>query len=82
MPTERLIGFIRRDCLDHVLIFNERGLRRMLKSYFDYYERSRTHLSLEKDSPIHRPVQQPSLGRVVAIPQVGGLHHRYERRAA
>lgn len=79
---ERLIGSIRRDCLDHVLIFNERGLRRILKSYFGYYERSRTHLSLEKDTPVHRPVQPPSRGRVIAIPQVGGLHHRYERRAA
>lgn len=80
--VERLIGSIRRDCLDHVLIFNERGLRRILKSYFGYYERSRTHLSLEKDAPVPRPVQPPSLGKVIAIPQVGGLHHRYERRAA
>jgi putative transposase len=80
--VERLIGSIRRDCLDHVLIFKERGLCRILKSYFDYYERSRTHLSLEKDAPVPRPVQPPWLGRVIAIPQVGGLHHRYERRAA
>jgi transposase InsO family protein len=80
--VERLIGSIRRDCLDHVLIFSERNLRRVLKSYFDYYERSRTHLSLEKDAPVPRPVQPPSLGRVIEITQVGGLHHRYERRAA
>jgi transposase InsO family protein len=80
--VERLIGSIRRDCLDHVLVFNERGLRRILKSYFDYYERSRTHLSLAKDAPISRAVQPPSLGKVIAIPQVGGLHHRYERWAA
>jgi transposase InsO family protein len=79
---ERLIGSIRRDCLDHVLVFDERGLRRILKSYFDYYERSRTHLGLEKDAPIPRSVQLPSLGRVIEIPQLGGLHHRYERRAA
>lgn len=80
--VERLIGSIRRECLDHVLIFNERGLRRILKLYFDYYERSRTHLSLAKDAPIHRPIQPPALGKVIALPHVGGLHHRYERRAA
>src|SRR6516225_3524604 len=80
--VERLIGSIRRECLDHVLIFNECGLRRILKSYFEHYEKSRTHLGLAKDAPIPRPVQPPSLGRVIALPQVGGLHHRYERRAA
>lgn len=80
--VERLIGSIRRECLDHVLIFNERGLRHILKSYFNYYEKSRTHLGLAKDAPIHRPVQPPAMGRVIAVPQVGGLHHRYERRAA
>ena len=80
--VERLIGSIRRECLDHIIIINEAGLRRVLKEYFEYYERSRTHLSLEKDAPIHRDVQPPELGRVVEIPQVGGLHHRYERRAA
>lgn len=80
--VERLIGSIRRECLDHVLIFNERGLRRILQSYFDYYENSRTHLGLAKDTPIPRPVQLPKLGNVIALPQVGGLHHRYERRAA
>jgi putative transposase len=80
--VERLIGSIRRECLDYVIVFNESGLRRILKSYFDYYERSRTHLSLGKDSPIPRPVQLLTTGRVVEIPQVGGLHHRYERVAA
>jgi putative transposase len=80
--VERLIGSIHRDCLDHVLVFNERGLRRILKAYFDYYERSRTHLSLAKDAPIPRSVQPPSCGKVIEIPLVGGLHHRYERRAA
>ena len=64
------------------LIFNECGLRRILKSYFQYYEKSCTHLGLAKDAPIPRPVQPPSLGRVIAFPQVGGLHHRYERQAA
>ena len=80
--VERLIGSIRRDCLDHVLIFNQRGLRRILQLYFDYYERSRTHLSLAKDAPIPRPVQLPSVGRIIELSKVGGLHHRYERRAA
>jgi transposase InsO family protein len=80
--VERLVGSIRRECLDHVVVLNEAGLRRVLKSYFDYYERSRTHLSLGKDAPISRPIQSAAMGRVVEIPQVGGLHHRYERVAA
>src|SRR5438105_466807 len=80
--VERLIGSIRRECLDHVIVLNEPGLRRVLKSYFEYYERCRTHLSLDKDAPIPRKVQPPELGKVVELPQVGGLHHRYERRAA
>jgi len=79
---ERVIGSIRRECLDHVIVFHEASLRRTLNLYFDYYHRSRTHLSLGKDSPEPRPVQPPELGRVVAVSQVGGLHHRYERRAA
>ena len=80
--VERLIGSIRRECLDHVVVLNETGLRRILKSYFEYYERSRTHLSLGKDAPISRPVQHVRTGRILEIPQVGGLHHRYERVAA
>jgi len=80
--VERLVGSIRRECLDHVIVLNETGLRRILKSYFEYYERSRTHLSLGKDSPISRPIQSVTMGRIVEIPQVGGLHHRYERVAA
>ena len=80
--AERFIGSIRRECLDHVIVLSERGLRRTLKSYFEYYEESRTHLSLDKDAPITRAVQQPNLGKVVELPQVGGLHHRSERRAA
>jgi transposase InsO family protein len=80
--VERLIGSIRRECLDHLIVFNESGLRRTLKSYFDYYHGVRTHLSLEKDAPETRPVQPPELGSVVELPEVGGLHHRYEQRAA
>ena len=80
--VERVIGSIRRECLDHVIVLHENSLRRTLGSYFDYYHRSRTHLSLGKDSPEPRPIQPPGMGPVVAVPQVGGLHHRYERRAA
>jgi putative transposase len=80
--AERLIGSIRRECLDHVIVFHEPGLRRVLRSYFKYYTHSRTHLSLDKDAPIPRSIQPPELGRVVELSEVGGLHHRYERRAA
>jgi transposase InsO family protein len=80
--VERVIGSVRRECLDHVIVFNEGSLRRILASYFSYYHETRPHLSLGKDSPESRPVQGRELGSVVAIAQVGGLHHRYERRAA
>ena len=80
--AERVIGSIRRECLDHLIVLGERHLRRVLASYLDYYHRSRTHLSLGKDSPVPRPVQPVETGKVVAFPQVGGLHHRYERLAA
>jgi transposase InsO family protein len=80
--AERLVGSIRRECLDHVIVWNERSLRRILHNYFGYYQRSRTHLALGKDAPEPRAVESPKQGRVVAIPQVGGLHHRYQRRAA
>ena len=80
--VERVIGSIRRECLDHLIVFHESSLRRTLASYFQYYHRSRTHLSLEKDSPEPRSIQPAEMGRVVAVSQVGELHHRYERRAA
>ena len=80
--VERLIGSIRRECLDHVIVWNETSLRRILRSYFQYYEKSRTHLALAKDAPEPRAVARPENGSIVAIPQVSGLHHRYERRAA
>ena len=79
---ERVIGTIRRECLDHVILFNDASLYRHVKSFLAYYHESRTHLWLAKDAPERRPVQPPELGRIVAIPQVGGLHHRCERRAA
>jgi putative transposase len=80
--AERFIGSLRRECLDHIIILNETSLKRILKTYFQYYEHSRTHLSLVKDAPVSRAVQLPELGKVIELPQVGGLHHRYERRAA
>ena len=80
--AERLIGSIRRECLDHVIVFNERSLKRILRSYVDYYQNFRTHLSPNKDAPITRQVQPPKLGRVIEMPVVGGLHHRYLRKAA
>jgi transposase InsO family protein len=80
--VERLIGTIRRECLDHMLVLSERCLYRHLQSFTDCYHRSRTHLALAKDSPEPRPIQMPNAGRIIAIPQAGGLHHRYERRAA
>ena len=73
----------RRECLDHVIILSQRHLRRVLSSYFQYHHDARTHLSLDKDCPSPRPVQLPSAGNnIIALPEVGGLHHRYERRAA
>jgi len=78
--AERLIASIRRECLDHVVVLSQRHLRRLLKSYFVYYHRSRTHLALAKDAPEPRAIMRR--GEIIAIPQVGGLHHRYERRAA
>jgi transposase InsO family protein len=77
--VERLIGSIRRECLAHVIVLNERHLLRILRSYFEYYQISRPHLSLNRNSPIEREVE--THGRVVSIPQVGGLHHRYRRVA-
>ena len=80
--VERMIGSIRRDCLDHVVVLNERHLKRILVSYFGYYHRWRTHLSLDMDSPGSRPVQLLGSGNVVQFPDLGGLHHPYERIAA
>ncbi len=80
--AERVIGTIRREGLDHVIVLSERHLRRILSSYFDDTHQSRTHLSLEKDCPEPRPVHPPDAGKVIAFPRVGGLHHHYERHAA
>ena len=80
--AERVIGSIRRECLNHVIVISDRHLRRILKSYVRYYHESRTHLSLDKDAPESRPIQPNSSDRIVPISEVGGLHHRYERMAA
>jgi putative transposase len=80
--VERFIGSVRRECLDHVIIFNGAGLQRVLTDYVAYYMQSRTHLSLQKDAPTPRAVMPPAGGHIVAISQVNGLHHRYVRAAA
>jgi putative transposase len=80
--VERFIGSARRECFDHLIVFNEAGLQRLMILYCSYYEKSRTHLALNKDTPVPRPITPPGDGDIMAIPEVGGLHHRYERRAA
>jgi putative transposase len=79
--VERLIGSVRRECLDHVIVLNERHLLRVLGAYFTYYHFHRAHLALDRNAPVPREVEPPERGRVIAIPQVGGLHHRYTRSA-
>jgi putative transposase len=77
-----VIGSIRRDVLDHVIVLNEWHVRRTLRTYVDYYHHWRTHLSLEMDAPASRSAQPPELGSVRKLPEVGGLHHHYARQAA
>ena len=80
--VERLIGTLRRECLDHIVVLNETHLRRLLSHYLLYYHRARTHLALDKDAPEPRPVERLDQSRIVETPMVGGLHHRYTRQAA
>ena len=80
--SERLNGSVRRECLDHIIVFRERHLRRVLGSYVEYYNRYRTHLLLGMDSPDGRSPQEPCRGKVIAVPHLGGLHHHSERRVA
>ena len=75
--VERLIGSIRRECIDHVIVLGQSHLRRMMTAYADYYNEARTHLSLGKDAPMGRPIER--YGHIVAHPMVAGLHHRYAR---
>jgi transposase InsO family protein len=79
--VERMVGSVRRECLDHVIVWNHRSLLRILSSYFTYYQHSRTHLALGEDTPEPRAAETPQCGPGFAIPQVGGLHHRYQRCA-
>src|SRR5262249_61258990 len=79
--AERVIGSIRRECLDHLIIIGEERLRQILRDYFDYHHNSRPHQSLERNSPAPREIEAPSKGKVIAIPQVGGVHHDYRRAA-
>jgi hypothetical protein len=79
--AERVIGSIRRECLDHLIVLNEDHLRRILQAYCKYYHESRPHMSLEQNSPLPREIEPSSEGKIIAIPQVGGLHHRYRRAA-
>lgn len=80
--VERFGGSIQRECLDHVIIFNEDHLRRVVIAYLSYYHNYRTHLGLDGDCPEHRPIEPPEIGEVMELPMVVGLHHRYTRRAA
>ena len=81
--VERMIGSVRKDCLDYVIVLNEKHLKRILTEYFEYYHFDRTHLGLSKDTPFERPVKnKPKNGGVIAFPRVSGLHHRYEWRKA
>lgn len=77
--AERLIGSIRREYLNHIIVLNEHHVKRILHSYLDYYMYVRTHLPWDRNAPIEPDVEPPSRGRVVSIPKVGGLHHRYRR---
>ncbi len=80
--AERIIGTLRRECFDHVIVLSEQHARRLLRQFRDWYNHDRVHLSLDKDAPEHRPIEPPEAGNVVALPRLGGLHHRYSRRAA
>ena len=80
--VERVIGSIRQDCVEHMIVVNERHLRKILRGYLTYYHEFRTHLGLAGDCPKHREAEPTERGNVLALPLLGGLHHRYTRRAA
>jgi len=79
--VERLIGSLRRECLDHVIILNERHLHGVIREYLDYYYHHRTHRALERDCPVSRPIEAADQGKIIELSLVGGLHHRYTRQA-
>jgi transposase InsO family protein len=78
---ERLVGSLRRECLDHVIVLGEGHLRRLLAAYLRYYHEARPHLALARNAPVPRPVESPATSKVIALPHLGGLHHRYTRAA-
>ena len=82
--VERLNGSIRRECTDHIIVWNERQLKKVLRGYFDYYNNDRTHLGIEQESPVGRQIEKQTsiLNRLVELPKVGGLHHRYKWQEA
>ena len=80
--AERVIGTLRRECFDHLIVLNQRHARRLLAEFLDWYNQDRVHLALAKDAPDHRATEPADLGEVFALPRLGGLHHRYSRRAA
>jgi len=80
--AERVIGTLRRECFDHLIVLNERHARRLLGEFRGWYNQDRVHLALGKDAPDYRTVEPPEFGKVVSLPRLGGLHHRYSRRAA
>ena len=80
--VERIIGSIRRECLNHVIVLNGQHLRQILSDYFAYYHQDRSHRSLDQDCPLSRPVEPPDQGDIMALPRLGGFHHRYARQAA
>jgi transposase InsO family protein len=80
--AERVIGTLRRECFDHLIVLSERHAHRLLAQFRDWYNQDRVHLALGNDAPDRRPNEPPELGNVVALPRLGGLHHRYSRRAA
>ncbi len=77
-----MIGSIRRECLDHVIVLDAHHLRHVLANYLDYFHHHRTHRSLAQDCPEPRAVEPPDRGKIIALPFLGGLHHRYTRQAA
>ena len=79
--VERLIGSIRRECLNHVIVYNDCHLKRLLRSYFAYYHTARTHLALDKQCPQPRLIENRERGKIIAFPHLGGLHHEYRRVA-
>jgi putative transposase len=79
--AERWVGTLRRELLDHLIVFGERHLLRLVRQHVAYYNEDRPHMSLDRDTPVPRAVEPPSAGKVVGFPRVGGLHHRYSRAA-